>query len=326
MNNILSKNQVNFYVVSEKDEDMRLDNLLMRLLKGVPKTHIYRIIRSGEVRINKKRVDVNNKVALGDEIRIPPVAINPTQESHVAIPKANFPIIFEDDYYLIINKPDGVACHGGSGVSFGVIEQLRNNNPHAKFMELAHRLDRDTSGILVLAKKRRALVAIQELIKNGQMRKQYLALTLGVWRDSHRNVKAPLFKYLTKEGERRVRVDHENGQYSQTIFSVVRNYTDYTLVNADLKTGRTHQIRVHLQHIGFPIIGDVKYGNFEHNKQLLKLGFKRMFLHARSLEFVHPITNANIYLEAKLPDVLQSFLDKQAVDREFITTKNVNSR
>ena len=309
MSNILSKNQVNFYLVSEKDEDMRLDNLLMRLLKGVPKTHIYRIIRSGEVRINKKRAEVNDRVALGYEIRIPPVSINPKQESHVAIPRANFPIIFEDDYFLIINKPDGVACHGGSGVSFGVIEQLRAHNPQAKFLELAHRLDRDTSGLLIIAKKRKALVEIQELIKNGKMRKQYLALTLGEWKDSLRNVKAPLFKYLTKEGERRVRVDHENGQYAQTVFSVVRNYIGYTLVNADLKTGRTHQIRVHLQHIGFPIIGDVKYGNFEHNKQLLKNGFKRMFLHAASLEFNHPITNSNIYLEAKLPSVLQGFLD-----------------
>ena len=153
MSNILSKNQVNYHLVSEKDEDMRLDNLLMRLLKGVPKTHIYRIIRSGEVRINKKRANANDKVALGDEIRIPPVIINPKQETHVAIPRANFPIIFEDDYFLIINKPDGVACHGGSGVSFGVIEQLRKHNPHAKFLELAHRLDRDTSGLLIIAKK-----------------------------------------------------------------------------------------------------------------------------------------------------------------------------
>ena len=315
MSNILSKNQVNYHLVSEKDEDMRLDNLLMRLLKGVPKTHIYRIIRSGEVRINKKRASANDKVALGEEIRIPPVEINTKQESYVAIPRANFPIIFEDDYFLIINKPDGVACHGGSGVSFGVIEQLRNYSPHAKFLELAHRLDRDTSGLLIIAKKRRALVGIQELIKNGKMRKQYLALTIGEWKDNLRNVKAPLLKYLTKEGERRVRVDHENGQYSQTIFSIVKNYVGYTLVNADLKTGRTHQIRVHLQHIGYPIIGDVKYGDFEHNKQLLKLGFKRMFLHAASLEFVHPITNASISLEAKLPSALQGFLDAQAVRR-----------
>ena len=309
MNNLLSKNQVNFYTVSEKDENMRLDNLLIRLLKGVPKTHIYRIIRSGEVRVNKKRLQVNDKVLLGDQIRIPPIDVNPDTVNHISVPKGNFPIIFEDDYFMIINKPDGVACHGGSGVSFGVIEQLRQNYPNAKFLELVHRLDRDTSGLLIIAKKRRALVEMQELIKNGQMKKQYLALTTGVWKDSVRNIKAPLFKYLTTEGERRVRVDRELGKFSHTIFSVVRNYSAYTLVNADLKTGRTHQIRVHLQFIGFPIIGDAKYGDFELNRVLIKAGFKRMFLHAASIGFIHPITKVPIQLEAKLPLALQSFLD-----------------
>ena len=311
MNNLLSKNQVNFYTVNEKDENMRLDNLLIRLLKGVPKTHIYRIIRSGEVRVNKKRFQVNDKVVLGDQIRLPPIDVNPENVTHVSVPKANFPIIYEDEYLMIINKPDGVACHGGSGISFGVIEQLRQNYPKAKFLELVHRLDRDTSGLLIIAKKRRALVEMQELIKNGQMKKQYLALTIGVWKDSVRNIKAPLFKYLTAEGERRVRVDHELGKFSHTIFSVVKNYAAYTLVNADLKTGRTHQIRVHLQYIGFPIVGDAKYGDFELNRGLIKTGFKRMFLHAASIEFIHPITNALLYLEAKLPTALQAFLDIQ---------------
>lgn len=315
MNKPLSKNQVNFYTACEKDENMRLDNLLMRLLKGVPKAHIYRIIRSGEVRINKKRADVKSKVQLNDEIRIPPVKVSHENINHVSIPKANFPVIYEDDYYLIINKPDGVACHGGSGVSFGVIEQLRQSHPNAKFLELAHRLDRDTSGILILAKKRKALVELQELIKNGLIKKEYLALTLGAWKDSVRNVKAPLYKYLTQEGERRVRIDHEKGQFSQTIFSVVKNYRDYTLVNALLKTGRTHQIRVHLQFLGFPIIGDAKYGNFEHNKILLKSGFKRMFLHAHSIDFIHPITKEEMHLEARLPNSLQSFLDNECIKK-----------
>lgn len=312
MTNILSKNQVNYHLVSEKDENQRLDNLLMRLLKDVPKAHIYRIIRGGEVRVNKKRCEVNLKVQLGDVIRIPPVMTKEAPPKHAFIPKAQFPIIYEDDYYMVINKPDGVACHGGSGVSFGVIEQLRHSNPSAKFLELAHRLDRETSGILILAKKRRALVELQELIKNGLMKKDYFALTEGVWKDQIRNIKAPLYKYLTKEGERRVRVDPENGQFSHTIFSVVRNYSDYTLVNANLKTGRTHQIRVHLQYIGYPIAGDPKYGNFEHNKALVKAGFKRMFLHAHRVEFIHPITNVKVELEAKLPHNLQSFLDSKA--------------
>lgn len=312
MTNQLSKNHVNFHLVSEKDENQRLDNLLLRLLKDVPKTHIYRIIRGGEVRVNKKKCAVNFKVQLGDTIRIPPVSTEAKAKTNSEfIPKAKFVTIYEDEYYLVINKPDGVACHGGSGISFGVIEQLRQSYSKLKFLELAHRLDRDTSGILILAKKRRALVELQELIKHGHMKKNYWALTTGVWKDSVRDVKAPLYKYLTKDGERRVRVDRENGQLSQTIFSVVKNYPDCTLVNADLKTGRTHQIRVHLQYIGYPILGDEKYGNFEQNKALFKLGLRRMFLHAHSVVFTHPITGVKVELEAKLPHNLQSFLDSK---------------
>ncbi|MDQ5922060.1 MAG: rRNA pseudouridine synthase [Pseudomonadota bacterium] len=309
MTNLLSKNCVNFHTVNEKDENQRLDNLLMRLLKDVPKTHIYRIIRCGEVRINKKKCEVNQKVSLGDIIRIPPISTKSKDTQHQPlIPKAHFPVIYEDDYYLVINKPAGVACHGGSGISFGVIEQLRHTYPKAKFLELAHRLDRETSGVLILAKKRQALVELQELIRHGQVKKNYWALTNGEWKDSVRNVKAPLFKYLTSEGERRVRVDRDNGQFAHTIFSVVKNYTDYTLINADLKTGRTHQIRVHLQYLGYPIVGDDKYGDFEKNKALVKTGFKRMFLHAHRVEFTHPINKVQIELEAKLPANLQDFL------------------
>ncbi|MBP9742580.1 MAG: RluA family pseudouridine synthase [Burkholderiales bacterium] len=309
MTTILSKNCVNFHLVNENDENQRLDNLLKRLLKDVPKAHIYRIIRNGEVRINKKRCEVNHKVQLGELIRIPPITTTPKATAPQMAPKAHFPIIYEDDYYLVINKPDGVACHGGSGISFGVIEQLRQTYNKLKFLELAHRLDRDTSGILILAKKRRALVELQELIRNGQVKKNYWALTHGIWKDSIRNIKAPLFKYLTPDGERRVRVDRDNGQFAHTIFSVVQNYANYTLVNADLKTGRTHQIRVHLQYIGYPIVGDNKYGDFEHNRLLIKNGFKRMFLHAHRVEFIHPITQVKLELEAKLPSNLQVFLN-----------------
>lgn len=311
---MFSKNRVNFYSVLEKDESQRLDNLLVKLLKGVPKSYVYRIIRGGEVRVNKKRAEASYKVKLGDIVRIPPVTTATQTEVENFVPKANFPIIFEDDYFLVINKPEGVACHGGSGVSFGVIEQLRKTHPDAKFLELAHRLDRDTSGILILAKKRQALVGLQEIIRNQQMKKHYLALTLGVWRDKLRNVKAPLFKYLTKEGERRVKVDSEHGQASQTIFSLVQTYHNFSLVKADIKTGRTHQIRVHLQHIGYPILGDDKYGDFEANKQWNKAGFKRMFLHACETEFIHPISQAKILLKADLPFALQSFIDKLSLD------------
>lgn len=310
MSDSLSKNSVNFHLVTEKDENQRLDNLLVRLLRDVPKTHIYRIIRCGEVRVNKRRATANHKVQLGDSIRIPPLITSPKADStSLHIPKATFPIIYEDKYYLIINKPAGIACHGGSGISYGVIEQLRHSYSTLKFLELAHRLDRDTSGILILAKKRHALVELQELIKNGQVHKNYLALTCGVWRDNLRNVKVPLYKYVTKDGERRVKVDHESGQFAHTIFSVVKNFNDCTLVNADLKTGRTHQIRVHLQYLGYPIVGDDKYGDFEQNKCFVKSGIKRMFLHAHRIEFIHPVTQTKIELEAKLPSNLQTFLN-----------------
>lgn len=307
--NEINQNQVNFYTVSEADENQRLDNLLIKILKGVPKSHLYRIIRSGEVRINKARCLVNDKVQLGDIIRIPPIRVSETSQINKVIPAATFPIIFEDDYYLIINKPHGVACHGGSGVSFGVIEQLRQAKLY-KFLELAHRLDKETSGILILAKKRLALVELQEQMKKNQITKEYFALTLGAWRDEKRNVKAPIYKYTNKDGERRVRIDQELGQFSHTIFTLKNKYTEFSLVNADLQTGRTHQIRIHLQYLGFPIAGDDKYGNFEQNKLLAKQGLKRMFLHAHHVKFIHPMTQQALEVNCPLPPELASFLSK----------------
>lgn len=307
--NEINQNQVNFYTVSEADENQRLDNLLIKILKGVPKSHLYRIIRSGEVRINKARCLVNDKVQLGDIIRIPPIRVSENSQINKVIPAATFPIIFEDDYYLIINKPHGVACHGGSGVSFGVIEQLRQAKLY-KFLELAHRLDKETSGILILAKKRLALVELQEQMKKNQITKEYFALTLGAWRDEKRNVKAPIYKYTNKDGERRVRIDQELGQFSHTIFTLKNKYTEFSLVNADLQTGRTHQIRIHLQYLGFPIAGDDKYGNFEQNKLLAKQGLKRMFLHAHRVKFIHPMTQQALEVNCPLPPELASFLSK----------------
>src|SRR6185437_418621 len=309
---ILSKNQVNFYTVTEKDENQRLDNLLTKILKGVPKSYIYRIIRSKEVKINNKKCDAFAKVAIGDIIRIPPVKVAAINAP--VIPEGSFPILYEDDYFLIIDKPAGVACHGGIGVSFGVIEQLRQNYPSAKFLELAHRLDRDTSGVLILAKKRHALVEIQDIIRNGKINKHYLALTLGRWLDQVRNVKVPLFKYLTAEGERRVKVDPVNGKFSHTIFSVIKLCDEFTLVKADIKTGRTHQIRVHLQHLGYPIAGDSKYGEFDKNKLLDKNGLKRMFLHACYIEFIHPISKEKLIIKSTLPSDLESFCDKNCIN------------
>lgn len=304
--NEITYNQVNFYQATEADENQRLDNLLIKVLKGVPKSHIYRIIRSGEVRINKGRADASDKVQLNDIVRIPPIRIAEKSATNKHIPACTFPILYEDNYYLIINKPHGVACHGGSGVSFGVIEQLRQTQQY-KFLELAHRLDKETSGILILAKKRQALVLLQELMKNNLMLKEYYALTLGKWRDEKRNVKAPIYKYTNKDGERRVKIDQVNGQFAHTIFTTVRKFTDYTLVNANLQTGRTHQIRIHCQFLGFPIAGDDKYGDFELNKLLAKQGLKRMFLHAHHIQFTHPITTEKIDIKCELAPELITF-------------------
>jgi 23S rRNA pseudouridine955/2504/2580 synthase len=305
----INHNQVNFYTVQEADELQRIDNLLIKILKGVPKSHIYRIIRNAEVKINLKRCNIHDKVQVNDIIRIPPIRIAQNQNQTKTIPANTFPVLFEDEYYLIINKPSGIACHGGSGVAFGVIEQLRQTKQY-KFIELVHRLDKETSGILVLAKKRLALVKLQELIKNNQVKKEYLALTFGVWRDDKRNLKAPILKYTTKDGERRVKIDYQEGQYAQTIFTIQQKFNYYTLVNADLQTGRTHQIRIHCQHLGFPIVGDEKYGDFEQNKLLAKHGFKRMFLHSHHLKFTHPMTEQIIDLNCPLNQELTNFLGK----------------
>lgn len=304
--NEINHNQVNFYTATESDEQQRIDNLLIKILKGVPKSHIYRIIRNGEVRIDKGRCAVSDKVSCGNIIRIPPIRIAEKSVAIKHIPANNFPVLFEDDYYLIINKPSGVACHGGSGVSFGVIEQLRQTNQY-KFLELAHRLDKETSGILILAKKRLALVELQELMKNNQTTKEYYALTIGKWRDDKRNVKAPILKYTNKDGERRVRIDQQEGQFSHTIFTTVKKFEEYTLVNADLQTGRTHQIRIHCNYLGFPIAGDDKYGDFEKNKLLAKNGLKRMFLHAHHIKFIHPMTQQLIDVKCPLTPELTAF-------------------
>jgi 23S rRNA pseudouridine955/2504/2580 synthase len=305
--NEIHQNKINFYRVTDADDQQRIDNLLLKLLKGVPKSHIYRIIRQAEVRINKKRCKVSTKVSLDDLIRIPPLNFVVTMDK-AHIPASNFPIIFEDEFYLIINKPDGIACHGGSGIAYGVIEQLRQTQEY-KFLELAHRLDKETSGILILAKKRQALVKIQDLIKNQQMTKEYYALTLGIWVDDKRNLKAPILKYINADGERRVRIDPLAGKFAHTKFTVIQRFNNFTLVNADLQTGRTHQIRIHCNHLHYPIAGDDKYGNFESNKDLIKNGLKRMFLHAHHTQFIHPITHKTIDLNCPLPENLTKFLN-----------------
>ena len=305
--NGLSKDSVTFLTIDESGEAQRIDNFLFKQLKGVPKSHIYRILR-GEVRVNKKRVNQTYRLVLGDVLRIPPIRVAEKHEvEHAHIPALEFPILYEDDALVVVNKPSGVAVHGGSGVSFGVIEQMRRARPQAKFLELVHRLDRETSGVLLLAKKRSALTAMHEIMREGNSDKRYFALVLGQWKNTRQHVKLPLHKFDTPQGEKRVMVK-EGGQASHTIFNLQQSWAAFSLLEAELKTGRTHQIRVHLTHLGFPIAGDDKYGDFARNKVLMKQGLKRMFLHAHSIAFAHPLTGEAMHLTAPLPAELANFI------------------
>lgn len=311
--------------IDQNSAGQRIDNFLLRVCKGVPKSHIYRILRSGEVRVNKGRVDAQYRLALGDLVRVPPVRVAAADLARAEtpiVPPAQFDVLYEDDAMLVINKPAGVAVHGGSGVAFGVIEQMRQARPRAKFLELVHRLDRETSGILMLAKKRTALVGLHEQIRENRMDKRYFACGHGQWQPDwgrRRVVKAPLFKYSTAEGERRVRVQ-DDGLRSHTVFNLIERWPDYALVEAELKTGRTHQIRVHLAHLGLPIAGDAKYGDFALNKALARANaqpsLKRMFLHAYRLKLAHPLSGEPLQFDAPLPDECRRFLDQLSALRD----------
>ncbi|MES3025471.1 MAG: RluA family pseudouridine synthase [Pseudomonadota bacterium] len=302
--------QAQFVTIGEEEAGQRIDNYLLRVCKGVPKSHIYRILRSGEVRVNKGRIDQLYRLADGDLVRIPPVRV--AEKAAAAVPGAEFAVLFEDAHLLIIDKPCGTAVHGGSGVSYGVIEQLRAARPDAKFLELVHRLDRETSGLLMLAKKRSALTNLHEQMREGTTDKRYLTLVSGDWNNARQHVKLPLHKFTTAEGERRVCVQ-AGGMESHTVFSLQRKWAGFALLEAELKTGRTHQIRVHLASSGFPIAGDDKYGDFALNRVLLKAAatrgaLKRMFLHAHQITFTHPETGKPTTVHAPLPGECERFL------------------
>lgn len=306
--------------IEESGNDQRIDNFLFKRLKNVPKSHVYQLLRSGQIRVNGKRITAKYRLQLGDLLRIPPItntasknassqtAINPSK-------KYSFSILHEDDALLVINKPSGMAVHGGSGISFGVIEQLRAQNPSWKFLELVHRLDRDTSGVLLLAKKRNALVELHRQIREGLMEKHYLVMVKGEWRNAKQHVKLSLNKYLTASGERRVAISlagQLDSKLAHTIFILQKTWKSFSLLDAEIKTGRTHQIRVHLAHLGYPILGDDKYGDFEINKQLSKTissKLVRMFLHAHSLQITHPVSGIVMKLQASLPEDLQKFIE-----------------
>jgi 23S rRNA pseudouridine955/2504/2580 synthase len=296
---------VRYVEVTEDEAGQRIDNYLIARLKGVPKSRIYRIVRSGEVRINSKRVDASRKVAAGDRIRIPPVRVAERGEEEAA-PHFKLPVIYEDDWIVAIDKPAGVAVHGGSGVSHGVIESLRSMRPQARFLELVHRLDRETSGVLLIAKKRSALTALHEALRVHDVDKRYVVAVAGRFRNERQRVRLALAKRTTRDGERRVSVSEE-GQEAETIFHRLARGADASLLEAELLTGRTHQIRVHLAHLGHPVLGDDKYGDFELNRALRKRGLKRMFLHASRLAFTHPASGARIELVSPLPRDLERF-------------------
>ncbi|WP_298923693.1 RluA family pseudouridine synthase [uncultured Ramlibacter sp.] len=311
---VLAVPQASSVTVDEDGAGQRLDNFLLRQLKGVPKTHVYRIIRSGEVRVNKGRAGADTRVEAGDVVRLPPVRTSQKAADKLErpAPPREFPVLLEDEHVLAIDKPAGVAVHGGSGVSFGVIEQLRQARPAARFLELVHRLDRETSGILLLAKKRSALTGLQDQFRERETGKTYLALVTGAWPANKKVIDTPLHKYLQADGERRVKVvakDDPDGMRAITLVKVAQKLEGFSLLEVTIKTGRTHQIRVHLASQGHPIAGDDKYGDFEHNKALQKRGLKRMFLHAWRLQFNHPATAERIELQAELPAELKSFVD-----------------
>lgn len=300
--------------ISEDEAGQRIDNYLLAKLKGVPKSLIYRIVRKGEVRVNKGRIKPEYKLQCGDVVRVPPVRVSEKTQSPVSsklnkVARLEQQIIFEDDCLLVINKPSGIAVHGGSGLSFGVIEGLRALRPEARFLELVHRLDRDTSGILLVAKKRSALRHLHEQLRVKTVQKDYLALVRGQWQSHVKVVQAPLLKNELASGERIVKVSQE-GKPSETRFSIEERYPTATLVKASPVTGRTHQIRVHTLHAGHPIAMDDKYGDKDFDAQMRELGLNRLFLHAASIRFEHPKTGETLRLNAPLDEQMKGILKK----------------
>ncbi len=312
----LQGDRVNFIEIGADAEGQRVDNFLLKVSKGVPKSHVYRILRSGEVRVNKKRCQAEYRLQLGDVVRLPPMRIAERAAGAASaspLAEDDLPVLYEDEHLIVADKPAGLACHGGSGISFGLIERLRSARPNQPFLELAHRLDRDTSGAIIICKTRKALVRIQSAMREGAVEKHYLALAAGDWVNDRQHVKLPLLKYVTREGERRVRVDLENGLPSHSIFTLVRRYGRASLLDVELKTGRTHQIRVHAAASGHPLVGDEKYGDFALNREAARGGlgipFKRMFLHSARLAFEHPVTHEKLRVEAPLPRACADLLE-----------------
>lgn len=303
--------QVRIVEVPADDEGQRIDNFLTKRLNGVPRSRIYRILRRGEVRVNGGRVKPKHRLAAGDKVRIPPIRVTPA--SVAVVPgtmrgRLSDAVIYEDARLMVIDKPAGLAVHGGSGLSFGAIEALRQLRPDCKSLELVHRLDRDTSGCLMISKRRSELRALHELLREGKMEKRYLALLSGRLKEDRVLCEAPL-RVGRRGGERFVEVG-EDGRYARTEFFRLQEFRSATLVEVLLGTGRTHQIRVHAAHLGVPVAGDERYGNQAANKQFAKMGLQRLFLHAHSLRFIRPYDGEDFHVSSPLDDQLRSFLDQ----------------
>jgi len=307
-----SYDKVRFIEIDENSVGQRLDNFLLAQLKGVPKNHIYKIIRRGEVRINKGRAKNIYRLKLNDLVRVPPVKTEEKNTSSPAkwmIASLEKRVLFEDDDLLVLNKPSGIAVHGGTANSHGVIEALRFLRPNERYIELVHRLDKATSGCLLIAKNRKMLNGLQTLLRNRKINKTYTALLCGVIHKQSVRVNAPLEKRTLESGEHRVRV-HPEGKKSETVFERLTQYKNATLVSASPKTGRTHQIRVHAKHLGHPIAGDERYSTASQYKQYREYGLKRLFLHASQLRFVHPLSDETVIFKAPLDPELENFLKK----------------
>lgn len=313
-----SPNKVQFVEIGPDNDGQRIDNFLLSKLRGVPKSRIYKILRSGEVRVNKGRVKPSTRLAVNDIVRIPPVRL--AEREAGSIPDAlidliNNSVIFENNNLIIINKPAGLAVHAGSNIKFGVIDVLRADRFKDAFIELAHRLDRETSGCLILAKSRDVLIQMNALMNSDRgVCKQYLALTQGNWPNGENRIEAPLSKNEVKGGERVVTVN-DQGKPAISLFTPTEQFRECSLVEIRLLTGRTHQIRVHAQFTGHPVAGDTKYGNKVFNKRMKQNGLKRMFLHARTLEFE---LNGHIKVTAPLDDNLQKVINTLRKHEETI--------
>ena len=297
--------------VGEESAAQRIDNFLLRRLKGVPKSHVYRILRSGEVRVNSGRVKPEYRLKAGDRVRVPPIRTSERTQRPKPRPKpAEFPIVHDDEALIVLDKPAGVAVHGGSGVSFGVIESLRAARPQAKRLELVHRLDRDTSGLLMIAKKRSALVELHRMLREGEVEKVYLAVAKGTPAEAAFEITEALHKYVTAGGERRVSVAPA-GRAALTRVKRLKAGRDACLLELRLLTGRTHQIRVHLAHAGHPVLGDDKYGDFALNRTLAKAGVQRLFLHASRLALTHPLSGEHLRLRSPLPSEMARYVERE---------------